>query len=287
MVTLPAITCNIGVTLSQRHRDEKQSNQQCFLKILSNCKFLSRQGLAFHGGGDDSDSNFLQLIKLQEIDFPKLSNWMSKKTNTYTFPEIQNEMFKLFCCEVLPQASSNIQSSSFLTVMVDETMDMSNHEQVVVCMRWISANFEVQEDFIGLSQVDRIDAGTLVAVIKDIFLRMNISLNKLRGQCYDGAATMAVLKSGVAKQIQDIEPRAVFTHCYRHSLNSACGDTIKTSKLLTILFNIAHALITLNRNVVARATKTSVCMCVCACVYARAFVCGMCVCVCLCGWVCS
>ena len=73
--------------------------------------------------------------------------------------------------------------------MFDKTTDISNHEQVVVCMRWVSANFEIQEDFIGLSQIDQIDTGTLVAVIKHIFLRMNISLNKLRGQCYDGAAT--------------------------------------------------------------------------------------------------
>ena len=68
IVSLPATTCDIGETLSQKHRDEK-SNQQCFLKILSNHKLLSRQGLPFCGGSDDSDTNFLQLIKLQEIDF--------------------------------------------------------------------------------------------------------------------------------------------------------------------------------------------------------------------------
>ena len=85
MVTLPATTRDIGETLSQQHRDEKQCNRQCFLRILSNIKFLSRQGLPFRGSGDGSDSNFLQLIKLREIDYPKLSNWMAKKTNTYSY----------------------------------------------------------------------------------------------------------------------------------------------------------------------------------------------------------
>ena len=61
-----------------------------------------------------------------------------------------------------------------------------------------------------LTLTSTIDASTLVAVIKDIYLRMNISLHKLRGQCYDGAATMTGLKSGVAKQIQVNEPRAVY-----------------------------------------------------------------------------
>ena len=63
--------------------------------------------------------------------------------------------------------------------MVDKTTDVSNREQVVVCIRWVSDDFDVQEDFIGLSQVDKIDANTLVAVIKDVFLRLNISLHKL------------------------------------------------------------------------------------------------------------
>ena len=71
MVTLPATTRDIGKALSQQHRDEKQSNRQCFMRILSNIKFLSKQGLPLHGSGDDSDSNFLQLIKLWEIDYPK------------------------------------------------------------------------------------------------------------------------------------------------------------------------------------------------------------------------
>lgn len=69
---------------------------------------------------------------------------------------------------------------------------------------------------------------------------MNISLHKLRGQCYDGAATMAGLKSDVAKQIQDIEPRAVYTHCYGHSLNLACADTIKTCKVLKDALDTTH-----------------------------------------------
>ena len=240
MVTLPATTRDIGETLSQQHRYEKQNNRQCFLKILSNIKFLSRQGLPFRGNGDESDSNFLQLIKLREIDYPKLSNWMAKKTNTYTSPEIQNELLKLFSCEILRHIASSLHSSPFLTVMIDETTDVSNHEQVVVCVRWVNADFDIQEDFIGLSQVDQIDAGTLVGVIKDIFLRMNISLHKLRGQCYDGAATMAGLRSGVAKQIQDVEPRAVYTHCYGHSLNLACADTIKTCKLLKDALDTTH-----------------------------------------------
>ena len=85
---------------------------------------------------------------------------------------------------------------------------------------------------IGLYKVESISADKLVALIKDALLRMNLSLNRARGQCYDGAANKSGAKSGVAKQLTGEEPRALYTHCYGHALNLACGDAIEWCKLL-------------------------------------------------------
>ena len=71
-----------------------------------------------------------------------------------------------------------------------------------------------------------IDAQSTVDAIKDAFLRFLIPFTKLRGQCYDGCSTMAGARAGVAVKIQELEPRAVFTHCYGHVLNLAVNDTI-------------------------------------------------------------
>ena len=62
-------------------------------------------------------------------------------------------------------------------------------------------------------------------------LRCNLPMIKLRGQCYNGCSTMSGLRSGVAKELR-VESRAVFTHCYSHSLNLAASDCIKNSKLM-------------------------------------------------------
>ena len=88
---------------------------------------------------------------------------------------------------------------------------------------------EVQEDFIGLYSVDRIDAETLFRVIKDTLLRLNVSLCRCRGQCYDGASSMSGSKTGVATRLIEEERRAVFVHCFGHALNLAVGDTLKRS----------------------------------------------------------
>ena len=57
-VSIPATTSNVAEILSTQHKKDKLERCQCFLKILSNVRFLARQGLALRGGGDESDSNF-------------------------------------------------------------------------------------------------------------------------------------------------------------------------------------------------------------------------------------
>ena len=53
-----------------------------------------------------------------------------------------------------------------------------------------------------------------------------------RGQCYDGASVMTGVKSGVSTLIMKEESRAVFNHCYGHSLNLPMNDIVKRSKLM-------------------------------------------------------
>ena len=59
---------------------------------------------------------------------------------------------------------------------------------------------------------------------------MNLSLANCRGQCYDGAAVMKGVCSGVSSRILAEQPKALYTHCYGHSLNLACQDMVREVK---------------------------------------------------------
>ena len=144
-------------------------------------------------------------------DDPRLLNWFARRTDKYTSGEIQNRILKIMAQQVLAKVESYLHSAPFYTIMVDETTDISNREQVVACVQWV-------DEFITLEMTCRIDADSLVSVIKGVLKDRNLSVSKLRGQCYDGAATMAGAKAGVAKKLLDEEPRAVYTHCYGHAL---------------------------------------------------------------------
>ena len=81
-------TKDIGETLSEHHSNEKSENRRSLLKIISNIRFLARQGLLLRGDGDEDDSNFVQLMKARGEDNTKLLEQMKKKTNKYTCADI-------------------------------------------------------------------------------------------------------------------------------------------------------------------------------------------------------
>ena len=47
-----------------------------------------------------------------------------------------------------------------------------------------------------------------------------------------------VQKNGVAKQISNDEPRALYTHCYGHVLNLNVGDCIKQCKVIKLALEV-------------------------------------------------
>ena len=142
---------------------------------------------------------------------------------------------------VLRTIATCIHNSSFFTIMADETTDVSNREQVTIILRWVDdSDFSVNEEFVGLYAVPSIDSDTLVSIIKDTLLRFNLPLSKARGQCYDAVANMSGIRNGVAAQLCKEEARAVYTHCYGHSLNLAAADAIKNSKVMKSALDTTH-----------------------------------------------
>ena len=98
---------------------------------------------------------------------------------------------------ILHDIPSYILSSPFLTAMADETTDISNSEQATIYIHWVTD----PRGFIGYSTVDSIQAATLVSDLRDRFLRLKISLERLRGQYYVGSSAISEKSGGVAKEL--------------------------------------------------------------------------------------
>ena len=128
--------------------------------------------------------------------------------------------------KLLCDVAERIKQALFFSVMVDECVDSSNKEQLVLCFRYVDNEMVTHEDFVGLYECPNITANTIVSAIEDVMLRLNLNITRCRGQCYDGGSNMAGSKNGVKQQILRKEPRALFIHCYGHVLSLSVADTI-------------------------------------------------------------
>ena len=57
-----------------------------------------------------------------------------------------------------------------------------------MCFRWIE-DLRVLEDFVGYYELKNKKSDTIVTTIKDSLIKMQLSLNDLRAQAYDGLVT--------------------------------------------------------------------------------------------------
>jgi len=221
-------------------------NRKCFMKILESLRYLSRQNIAIQGK-TDAESNFMQLLMLRAIDFRPLKRWLKNMNDTYTSHPIQNEILNLLSHDVIRSLVRDIKGGqcSYFSLISDEYTDIANNEQLTICLRWIDKNMDAQEDFIGFYEIPNIKATTIESVIKDALIRLQLSLDDCRGQCYDGASNMLGKKSGVATRIKNIQPKAIDTHCHCHSLSLSVKDATKGSKVLTIAMDYSKEIVLL------------------------------------------
>ena len=216
-----------------------KENRHCMIKIIQSLKYLARQSIAIQSDKEE-ESNFIQLLKLRSLDDVSLKTWLEKTTgDKYTSHDIQNEVLTIMSHHVLREIVNDIRPN-FFSLLGDEYTDISNKEQLAICLRWVTENLDVFEDFLGFYEIPNIKSDTIVDSIKDSLIRFALSLDKCRGQCYDGASNMLGKKSGVAKKILEVQPRAHPTHCHAHSLSLSVKDATVGSKLLTDAMDIVR-----------------------------------------------
>ena len=63
---------------------------------------------------------------------------MKKKTDKYVSHDMQNEMLKVMSLQVSHKIIDCLHSADYFSIMIDETTDCSNFEQVVICCRLIA-----------------------------------------------------------------------------------------------------------------------------------------------------
>ncbi|KAL5855458.1 hypothetical protein ACOSQ4_005260 [Xanthoceras sorbifolium] len=194
-------------------------------------KWLALQGCAFRDNDESINStnrgNFIELIKLQarvnnEIAGVVLDN--AAQNAKYTSPMIQHELLKILADCVRDKIREEIGDAKFC-ILIDESVDESNKEQMATILRYVDVDGFVRERFFEIVGVGDTNASTLKREICIVLDRYNILTENLRGQGYDGASNM-----------RDC-PYAYYIHCFAHRLQLALVAVSKEVREVWLFFS--------------------------------------------------
>lgn len=203
------------------------ANRVALSKIFSTINLLGQQGLPLRGSANDESSNFIKFLYTRSEDVVELKQWLSStEKRKWLSHDIQNEILSLLANAVLQQLLTEVRESDYFSILLDETPDTASLEQLSICVRVVSKTFVPSEFFLGFYNVNNTTAEALFQAVKDVFIRFQFDMSKLRGQCYDGASNMSGRHNGLHAKILKVEPRALYVHCNAHNINLVVQDAI-------------------------------------------------------------
>lgn len=246
---------NVHSMISKGKEADMKSARVALLKMISSLRFLMVGGLAIRGH-DDHNSNYHRLLDLISEDNAELSSWLKRTKYRWISHEVTNELCSVIANEVLKIIINLVKDAHYYSIMLDESSDISNHEQVSVCFRFVnSEDLQVREIFCGFYETQSTSAETLFKLCKDVLTRFSFDIKMCRGVATDGAANMSGTFSGLQARIKAVEPRAIHIHCLAHSLNLVVQDSMKQVSVIRDYLVTIRELITFVRGSPKRQAK--------------------------------
>ena len=239
---------SVKESLSRGYSEIVKKNRKIRLAVLDVVIVLAKRGIAFRGNWDSAamkeNGNFEFFIKWLAKYDESLSEHLSTaaKNARYLSPQIQNEMINCLGESIRNALVTDIRKSKFISVMADESSDVSMTEQLAVCIRYLNASSDdevrVNEVFLGFVELPTTDASTITDSLLGNLSKWGLDTERLRGMGFDGASNMSGTQSGVQARITQRYPKAkYFTHCSSHCLNlvivASCNKVQEIKNFMT------------------------------------------------------
>ncbi|CAF5017893.1 unnamed protein product, partial [Rotaria sp. Silwood1] len=231
---------DVAKQLNRQHEKQTSENRLYLQEIIRTVLFLARQGLALRVLSNvtfhccifilfSSDcrlvsvlSNLLELLELRSLDNDLIKSKL--KSLQYTHHSIQNELLYLIQENILSEIVFQIKSAKYFSIMMDESVDISRHEQVSLVIRYTDDQFHVYERFIGFQRASSTTGEALFKLLVTWLKQLDLDINNIVGQCFDGASAMRGIYKGVSTRLLQIVPTALYVHCNGHILNLCLVD---------------------------------------------------------------
>ena len=119
--------------------------------------------------------------------------------------------------------------------MVDETPGCSHQEQLCIVLRYVLGG-DVEEQLLRVTEANKTTSEALFTIVSTALQELDIDVNNLRGQCYDGASNVSGVRSGLEALMKTLAPSGIFVHCYAHILNLVIVDAMSANRIARNFF---------------------------------------------------
>lgn len=222
------------------HNEKVDKNRHILRRLIMCIKFCGAFELALRGHDENKESQnrgiFRGLVDFTaELDLALSVHLNESTVFKGTSKTIQNELLDAMLQVCKNEIRDQITQSNFLAIEADETTDSFNQQQLVIIFRYVFKG-ELFERFWNFCRPEGYTAEVLAGVIMNELDDLNIPINKLIAQSYDGAAVMSGKTSGVQSRIKAKYTTAFYIHCYAHQFNLILEKAATCNKKLKIFF---------------------------------------------------
>ncbi|GBO22897.1 hypothetical protein AVEN_3784-1 [Araneus ventricosus] len=191
----------------KRHNEKVTKNRYVLTKIIDCILFCGAFELAFLGHDEREDSLntgvFRGLINFSvELDSSLKDHLTSATVFKGTSKEIQNDLLDCMLTVCQNHIKNEISKASFVSVIADETTDVSSISQLVVAFRYVLSNGQPVERFWRFTNPPGHAAKSIAECIRGSLEKVVAKPEKLISQSYDGTNVMCGQHADVQAFIQ-------------------------------------------------------------------------------------
>lgn len=139
--------------------------------------------------------SLLELAKTLGCDYLDL---LHKGDNVnYTSQRTMQDMLQTITQQIQLPIMQDLNSSTYYSILIDETTDISIVKQMTLMARYFTPNMELKTTFLELIDLPDGKADTIMTSLKNFFTTHQLDTSRLIGFGSDGASVMVGRKTGV------------------------------------------------------------------------------------------
>lgn len=226
----------------KRQNEQVTKNRYVLSKLIDCINFCGAFELALRGHDESEESSnpgvFRGLVNFSaELDASLKDHLTNATIFKGTSKQIQNDLLDCMLSVCQENIKKEIANASFVSVIADETTDISASFQLVVVFRYVLPNGQPVERFWHFVNPSGHDAASIAKCIHAALEKVVDNPDKVTSQSYDGASVMSGRHGGVQAIIKHDYKYAHFVHCYAHQLNLIMAQSTSQNQQVRVFFS--------------------------------------------------